>query len=497
MKKIVTSEQMKNLDRFTITKIGVPSLVLMERAALSVVEELKKSDFSLEHVLIVCGTGNNGGDGVAIARVLHLEGYRVSVCLVGEEQHQTEEMRTQIAIAKNYKVSFVNNPAWCEYTTIVDAIFGIGLSREIKETYKEVIESINHASAKVMAVDIPSGIHGNLGYPMGIAVEAYQTVSFAYYKPGLLLYPGASYAGKVTVADIGIRMPGKQGKRHIMYCLDKKDISLIPKRKHDGNKGTFGKVFLIAGNYNMSGAAYLCASACIHTGAGMVKVHTRQENREIMQLQLPEAMLSTYEENDWNKEQVQAGMRWADVIAIGPGMGTSPQAHEMLLYVVTKAENPLIIDADGLNLLSTMPGILKKCKVPCILTPHLGEMARLAGESVESLKTAFVEKIEAFAADYRVVCVCKDARTIIAVPMGTTYINLSGNEGMATAGSGDVLTGIIAGLMAQGMDPALAAACGTYLHGAAGDLAKKKKGSYSMIACDLIEQLGEVLKEKD
>ena len=248
MKQIVTGGQMKLLDSYTIEKMGIPSLVLMERAALSVCQALREEEFPLEKVLVLCGTGNNGADGVAVARMLHAAGVSVDICILGKKDHYTEEMRKQVDIAENYHISFVKNAVPAEYTTIVDAVFGVGLSREVGGVYRDTIEALNRSDAKVMAVDIPSGISADTGKVLGCAVKADVTVTFAYEKAGLLFYPGASYAGKIKTADIGIYMPPQNDFELSIQSCEDKDLFRIPVRKPDGNKGTFGKIFLAAGS---------------------------------------------------------------------------------------------------------------------------------------------------------------------------------------------------------------------------------------------------------
>lgn len=496
MKRVVTSEQMKAFDNYAIETMGMPSLVLMERAALAVVDELKRSDFSLSRVLIVCGSGNNGADGVAIGRILHLSGVNADVRLAGNPEHFSGDLKIQIQIARNYGLSFINNPTWSEYTTIVDAIFGVGLSREISGDYAEMIEQMNHSRALKIAVDIPSGIHGDSGAVMGLAVKVDKTVTFAFAKAGLLLYPGAFYAGQLVIADIGITEPQVLSFIPELYHLDAECLGWIPKRVPYGNKGTFGKALLIAGTSHMSGAACLSGKACLRTGAGMLKIHSREENREILQMQLPEALLSTYPQSDYNLLDLLSGLEWADVVGIGPGIGTSETAEAMLVYLLTHSNKPLVIDADGLNLLKEHLDLLAQYRGPCILTPHLGEMSRLAGQSVLDVKKDLFGIVQSFSQRTHTVCICKDARTVIADPSGELVINLSGNEGMATAGSGDVLTGVLLGLLAQGMDAKSAALCAVYLHGCAGDAAKEQKGSYGLMAHDIIDGLAPVLLKR-
>jgi len=573
MKKIVTNSQMKTLDNYTINVMEMPSLLLMERAALAAVDVLKTEKFNLSKVLIVCGTGNNGGDGLAIARLLHLSGVKADVYLAGNTEKTSEEHKIQKKIAENYGTTFVNNLKLSEYTTIVDSVFGIGLSRILTDEYQQLFHQINNATAKVLAVDIPSGIHGDNGQVMGAAVSADATVTFAYAKPGLLLYPGANYTGKVIIKDVGIYEYESSEKARIQV-IQKSDMSLLPPRLKYSNKGSFGKVLLIAGSYNMSGAAYLCGKACFYTGAGMVKIHTTESNRRILQKQLPEAMLSTYQDMEGYQEydedgnctkfreyaeyreyteyqehadyqELKKGIDWCDVIGIGPGLGTGQAAREIISFLLQSTDKPLIIDADGLNLLSKNMEQLKNYKGICIVTPHIGEMARLTGKKANEIKEDPIAAAISFAQKYQVVCVLKDVRTVIAQPDGECFINLSGNSGMATAGSGDVLTGMISGFIAQSicaskmealtaphyghaaskmealtaphyghsankmesltaphyghsankMEVGAITALSVYLHGKAGDKAKKKLGERVMMASDLIKQLSRLLKE--
>ena len=341
---------MKQLDQATIQTMGIPSLVLMERAALAVFDCLRQH-FSLKKTLVVCGSGNNGADGMAVARLLHLAGYSVDLYLAGNPASFTEEMKIQWQAAENYQVSIVNNCRFSEYTTIVDALFGVGLSRELSGKYQTLVDAINASGVPVLAVDIPSGIHAGTGQVMGTAVRAAETVTFAYRKLGISLYPGTVYAGNVRVKDVGI-----YGASEGIYALDKEAIFWLPARDPGGNKGTFGKVLLIAGSRNMSGAAYFSSKAALVSGAGMVRILTDESNRTILQQQFPEAMLSVYDSSMQHKklaDVLEKAMHWADVIAIGPGLSTSKTAEDLLQMVLTfRQSKPIVMDADALNLLA-------------------------------------------------------------------------------------------------------------------------------------------------
>lgn len=408
MREFVSGTQMKQLDRYTIQEIGIPSLVLMERAARSVYDTMIKERLPLKKVLVLCGSGNNGADGVALARMLHLSNISVDVEILGNPSHFTTEMKQQIEIAKKYQVAFVKNKSLSEYTTIVDAIFGVGLDREVGGGYKEKIKEINQADAKVVAVDIPSGIDSATGKVLGCAVCADWTVSFAYEKLGTVFYEGAEYAGNVRVADIGIVKMPEICFPISTYTFEEKDLKEKLFRRESGNKGTFGKVLLIAGNEMTSGAALLSASSVLHTGAGMVKVHTRKENRAILPVQLPEAMYCFYGKKEIKSEALAESLEWADVVGIGPGFGTNKQAEALLEFVLKYSKRPLVIDADGLNLLKSKLDLLEKYEYPVIMTPHLGEFSRLSGLSIKDWKQQPIELTNELAHRYNVTLVCKD-----------------------------------------------------------------------------------------
>lgn len=492
MKRILNSRQMQDTDRYTIDVMQMPAMVLMEKAAEAVYERLMIGTFDTKRVLVLCGSGNNGGDGMAIARMLTLHKANVELCLAGDPEHFTAESALQWKIAENYSVKVVKNPAWSEYTTIIDALFGTGLSRPVDRKYAEWIHAVNASAARVLSVDIPSGINGSTGQVMGHAVQADETVTFAFYKPGCLLYPGASYAGRVHLADVGIyEMP--EGYKPDIRLLERPDLRQIPPRAADGNKGTFGKVLVIAGSKDIYGAAYMCASAVFRTGAGMVKVLTARENRDLLAAALPEAMVSCYDGEDWLL-RLGDGIQWADYIGIGPGLGTGERAQALVQALLERADKPLVIDADGLNILSGHRDWLAGCRVPVILTPHMGEMSRLTKIPVQEIKKDPLGHSAALAKETGAVVVMKDARTVIGLPDGGTRLNILGNSGMATAGSGDVLTGTILGCLGSGLAPADAASVGVLLHACAGDLAAKELGEASLTAMDICRRLGPVMR---
>lgn len=494
MQYILTGEQMKRADRYTIETIGIPSMVLMERAALGVLDALETDKADLSHVLIVCGSGNNGGDGYALARLLHLKGCLVEVCFIGSEEKRSPENKKQKEICDFYQIPMIEQPITDDYTLIVDAIFGIGLTRKITGAYYSMITRLNQMHGMKIALDVPSGIHDTSGQIMGVAFQADLTVAIAYLKRGLLFGDGREHAGIVRVADIGISQQALRAEKPLSYTYDREDLlTRYPKRSEESHKGTFGRVLLIAGSRGMSGAAYLSAKAVYAAGAGLVQIYTSADNRVILQELLPEAIITTYEGYDEN--ELKERMKWADVIAIGPGLSQSETAFSLVKAVLYYAQVPCVLDADALNIVSRHKDWLLEAEQPLILTPHMKEMARLSGCTTEQIKDERFERAVLFAKEYALVLVLKDARTLVVKKDTDIFINTTGSSAMAKGGSGDVLTGILAGILAQGSMPYEAATLAVCLHGLAGDRARDKKGSYSVLAGDIIDGIGEVLHE--
>ncbi len=518
MKYTVTGKQMKAIDQDTIQRIGVPSIVLMERAALAVAdatEELLKTEKNknLVRIAAVCGTGNNGADGIAAGRILWGRGYEVTIFLAGNFEHGTEEYQLQKRIAKQVGISMrpATDLELCDGEIVLDALFGIGLGREIEGEYRQLIEKINQRQdIDVVAVDIPSGIHGDTGAVMGTASQATVTVTFGYMKSGLLLYPGRDYAGKVLVKDIGFFDSSRERTGWDAAVLEWGDVDRLPKRPPDSNKGTFGKLLVIAGSIGMSGAAYLSALAAYRMGAGLVRILTVPENRTVLQILLPEAIvdvleiprkpfdregrheeetLQCYPEWETFCQAVKECCAWSNGIVIGPGLGQAPYVEKLMEMVLASTEVPVVVDADGLNAVARTPWLTKYFSERVIVTPHMGEMARLTGQSIAALKADRLQAAREYAVRTGAVCVLKDASTVTADPKGLTWINTSGSSAMAKGGSGDVLSGVIGGLLVQGMSRVEAAAWGVYLHGLAGEKAAKKQGERAVMAQELAEAL--------
>ena len=505
---LVTAQEMKRYDTNTIEKYHMPGLLLMERAALVTVEELQCIRGSVPcRVLVVAGRGNNGGDGLAIGRLFMLQGYEVTFLMPGEDIYArcTEEVKRQIDILQAYQARIFSRLPEGEYDIVIDAVFGVGLSRAVEGIWTDVIQWINRSNAFVCSVDIPSGIHADTGKVMGCAVQADLTVTYGFRKAGHILYPGTVYSGKLVCRQMGIDERSFLGEEPYWYTYTGKEQGLLPARRPDGNKGTFGKALLIVGSREIAGAAMMAAKSTFRIGAGMVKVITTDENREALQQFVPEAMLLTYtgdmsrEDTTWMRKLAEAE-KWADCILIGPGIGTGPTAHRLLQFGISESRLPLVIDADGLNMLAEDPGLLSAMASrenqdrTIILTPHLGEFSRIFGCTVMQAKENLTEYPRQIADRLHCIIVCKDARTVVVQYMGRQgYINTTGNSGMATAGSGDVLAGMITGLLAQGMTGMDAAVAGVYLHGRAGDLAAESETETAMMATDIISCIKEAV----
>ena len=485
---------MQKADAHTIQKIGIPSVVLMERAALKTVEMMEQESIDCANALVVCGSGNNGGDGFAIARLLHEKDRRVTVAFVGKEASMSEECRLQAEIVRNLGLKIVTEIPEAEYTVIIDAVFGVGLSREVTGHYADVILQMNTMSGKKVAVDIPSGICSYSGRVLGSAFRAELTVSFQCEKLGTVMFPGKDYAGKKMVADIGIDTGFFRVNEEICYTLERSDIlQRLPVRKANSHKGSYGKVLMITGSKGMAGAAYLSAKAAYICGAGLVQIYTEESNRSILQQLLPEAIISVYQSYD--EEQLNRLLKWADVVCIGCGLGQNAVSESLLKGTLKYCKIPCVIDADGLNILTCHMDLLTNTDSPVILTPHMKEMSGLLGCSVGEITEERFDRLSGFARQYPVTCVLKDARTVVAKSRKPFFVNTAGNQAMAKAGSGDVLAGVITGLLAQHMDAYEAAVLGVYLHAGGGDEAKDISGSYSVLAEDLISGVKTCLRK--
>ena len=537
MRYVLDAASMKNVDSYSINTLGIPSVVLMERAALSVTEAIESKVKGNIHtdIICVCGRGNNGADGLAVARQLYLKGYNVDVYIINSHA-STKEFDIQLNIIKNLGIECINSPDFSKYGVIVDALFGNGLSRELAREARIVVDTINKCSTSVrsqytqnsdnngnrlvVAVDIPSGISASTGVVMGSAVNADITVTFGFEKIGHILYPAASYCGKIIRKDIGFAQYPDMTRD--IFTYDYSDISdMLPLRKPDGNKGTFGKALVIAGSRLYGGAAVLSSRAAARIGAGLVRTLTHISNRTAVITGNMECIVDTYDTDEEcgdfvkNTETlVDKCICWADVVCIGPGLSMEESAVKLVRSVSAKKNIKKLYDADALNIIAQYKIELDGSNDDVdyeaggnsgnasykddmsdknvVVTPHIGEMSRLTGLDIAVIKNNPIDTARTYSREHNCVCVLKDARTIVS-DGERVYINMSGNDGMATGGSGDVLSGIITGLMAQGLTTFEASALGVYIHGCAGDEAALSNGKYSMVAGDIIDNIKNVL----
>lgn len=483
MKYLYTNKEAKAIDTHAICTVGIPSLVLMEKAAMTIAAVLMERENRDMRILAVCGAGNNGGDGIAAARILHQQGYTAAVTVIGETDKMTAETKKQLEIAINCHVPVLPLSAITDgqFDIMLDGIFGIGLSREVEGVYEQIIDGINESGAKIYALDIPSGIHAGTGAVLNTAVRAECTITFGVNKIGLVLYPGCEYAGEVIVGDIGFPKESVYSVNSHSYFYEVEDIARLPERPANSHKGSFGKVLIAAGSETMSGACYLAAKAAYSMGAGLVRVVSTDNNREILLSSLPEILFSS-------RDEISEAVDWADTIVAGPGLGLSKESEELMKYIIENSPVPTVIDGDGIRLCRNLTETLTD---NFILTPHVKEMSYLTGISVGELKKDILGTTEKAAQDWKCTIAQKDARTV-ASDGRDCYVNVSGNNGMATGGSGDVLAGMIGGLLGQHMEPFEAAKLGVYLHGMSGDIMAEEKGTYSLMASDIITGISRI-----
>ncbi len=509
--KIVTAQQMKNIDRRAIRGFGIPGPVLMENAASAIMAEMEKFFDGLGGVRvgILCGKGNNGGDGLALARRLKIRGVPVRVALLAPFSAVTGEAKVNLSILRKTDVEIRENAAarsladiisWSD--VLVDALLGVGLASPLRGAYARAVAMVNASGRPVVSVDIPTGIDADTGAVMGAAIKADLTVTMALLKRGLVLYPGAEYAGTVRVADIGIPPEVIEQEKIAVRLLDRGSAwGAADRRKRDSHKGDYGHLMVIAGSPGKAGAAIMAARGALRAGAGLVSVATPNGLVPVIQSQLAEAMCVPAAESIegtlgvGSEEELLKAAEHMSAVALGPGLSTHFETAQVVRDMVQRLTVPMVVDADGLNAFAGYTGILKKAKAPVILTPHPGEMGRLVSMSSSDVQKDRLDVASRFAKEHKVIVVLKGAGTVVALPDGQMFINSTGNPGMATGGTGDVLTGMIGGLLAQGHPAAQAACLGVYLHGLAGDLAAKEKGEAAMIAGDLIEKIPEAMKE--
>jgi len=509
--KIATTQQIRNIDRRAIKEFGIPGMVLMENAATAVLAEMEHYFEGLAGVRvgIICGKGNNGGDGFALARRLRVRGAVVRVALLASFSEITGDARTNLATLRKTDIEILQKAtqssladviAWSEI--VVDAMLGVGLSTPVKGLFAQAVDLINVSDRPVVSVDMPTGIDADTGEVRGTAIKADLTVTMGLLKRGLVLHPGAQYAGRVRVADLGI--PGEviEKERVTVSLLDRAAMGgILNPRVPDAHKGDFGHLMIVGGSPGKTGAAVMASRGALRSGTGLVSVAAPNGLVPLIQSQSSETMCIPAAESiegtlgiGAEVELVKAAGRMSACV-IGPGLSTHYETVQSVRNLVQGLSVPMVIDADGLNALAGHTDILKRSAATIILTPHSGEMGRLLGVPSGEVQKDRINISLEFAKKYKVTLVLKGANTVVATPQGWVFINSTGNPGMSTAGTGDVLSGMIGGLLAQGYTASQSACLGVYLHGLAGDLAEKEKGEMSMIAGDLIEQIPAAIKE--
>ncbi len=514
--KVVTSKEMQEIDRRTIRDFGISGNVLMERAGLAVAEKIKEL-FEKRKIIVLAGGGNNGGDGIVAARNLYNWGWNVKVILLSKRDKLSPDCLTQYKIAEKIGVPVEFRLEISEKdlhsALVIDAIFGTGLSKDIAGKFADVILFLNRSDALVVSVDIPSGISSDTGQIMGEAVRADYTVTFGLPKRGQLLFPGAEYSGKLFIEDIGFPEELLRSEKLKIELLENRDVSLlIPERKKYSHKGDYGHVLVIAGSRGKTGAALMAAKACLRAGAGLVTIGAPESLIDVFQSRVTEEMVLPLSDKGGGILSSKASEKImdflhdkADVLAIGPGLSLTDDIKALLKSVVLGSTVPMVIDADAINALQGQQKIFQSAKAPVVLTPHAGEMARLLSKpkagsqksEVKLRKEIEQDRINTaiiFSKETGTYLVLKGVPTLIAEPEGSAFINSTGNPGMASAGVGDVLTGMIAAFLGQKLNSLEASILGVYMHGLAGDIASNKKGEHSLIASDIIDSIPEAFK---
>jgi len=512
--RVLNTQQMREADRQTIDDIGIPSVVLMENAGRQAVAAMEAAfdDLASSKVGVLCGRGNNGGDGFVIARTLAQRGIEAMTFLLGSVAEVKGEARTNLEVLGRIGLTVIeiaNAQEWelhftevSECDLIVDAIVGTGFHGPLTGLLETVVADVNGLGVPVVAIDLPTGVSADSQELDGKAIEASMTVTLAAPKLPLVFPPADAYAGDLVIADIGIpaSVIDELDGPYLEILTRERMRELAPARAADSHKGDFGRVLVVGGSVGRTGAAHLSALGALRSGAGLVTVATPKSAASIVAAMAPEYMTLPLEETAAGTIDFTAVERvldfQADVIAIGPGLGQDPSTSAFVHAIVERAGVPLVIDADALNaFVGDADRLIGRDGVDVIITPHPGEMARLLGVSIEQVQSDRLEHARDFAAAHRVHVILKGHRTVIAGPEGRSFVNLTGNAGMATGGTGDLLTGMIAAWFGQILDPEGACKLAVYLHGAAGDLAEADEGENALIASDISTRLGDALLE--
>ena len=510
---LVTANEMQKMDLSTIESFGLPGRILMENAGRGATQFFLEQFKNAENkkIGVIAGRGNNGGDGFVIARYLAQKGISVTVYLLSERQKISGDAAANLELLPPLKVPVIEMPdaeSFSAHQTAmrheaiwVDAILGTGLKSDVKEFFKDMIDFINQSNKPVFAVDIPSGLNSDTGQPCGACVRADATATFAFAKTGHFLLPGADYTGNLKIIDIGVPPHIANDVGPLQYLLTPDLIRTVSlPRPLDAHKGHTGHLLVIAGSTGKTGAAVMTAMSAMRAGVGLVTLGIPASLNPILEIHVTEAMTEPLPETkegvlgEASFDRIMALLSDKKCLAIGPGIGTNPETKMLVQRLLQESKKPMVIDADGLNCLIGRTEILKNFEKPIVLTPHPGEMSRLIGTTAADVQKDRIKCARNFAEKFNVHVVLKGARTVVAHPDGRVFINPTGNPGMASGGMGDVLTGVIAGFIAQGHSPELAAHAGVYLHGAAADSLAKNKGSFGYLATDVMNTLPEAIK---
>ena len=512
--KILTSAQMKEIDRRTIQDIGIPGPVLMENAGIQIFRFLQTVILPYVDegkIVIIAGKGNNGGDGLVIARHLWNNGMSPHVFLLGIKRELRGDAALNLGIAEKIGIpvkEIRSDADWKsqrrrlgEASLIIDAIFGTGLTKPAEGLYARAIQDINKSAAFKVAVDIPSGLSSDSFEIIGPAVRADVTITLGAPKVAHVLPPAEEWVGELMIADISIPRPFFDSPELKLEMVEKQDLlEAFRRRKKDSHKGTYGHLFILAGSFGKTGAALMAARAALKAGAGLVTVGTPRSCLPAVARGMAELMTEPLEETGEGtvaaeaRPHVRALIKGKDALLIGPGISAHNSTAVFLAKLLPELKLPVVIDADGLNILAQKPELLERLPRPTILTPHPGEFARLVDIPLREVIKRRLELAPEFARKYGAILVLKGYRSLVCPPDGRTFINPTGNPGMATGGSGDVLSGIIASFLMQEKDPLRAALAAVYVHGLSGDLAAEKIGERALIAGDLIRFLPRALK---
>jgi NAD(P)H-hydrate epimerase len=513
--KVVTGERMRELDRETIERYGIPGLTLMENAGRGAAQTILKELPGLTgrgKVLVLTGTGNNGGDGFVAARHLVNSRVEATVVLLGSREKVRGDARTNLEAWEKLagRTPEVLNSdelhPWCDrfnsHDLLVDALFGTGLNQEVGGIFAEAIQALNESITPKVALDIPSGIHATSGKVLGLAVKANLTITFGLPKIGQVIHPGLEYVGKLVTVDIGLPDAVVKNIPDAVTLLDPNIASgWVPRRFPDSHKGNYGHLLIVAGSLGKTGAACLAARGALKVGTGLVTVALPRSLTSIVVSGLPEAMtepLAETEAGTISKDalsQLEKALEGKTALAIGPGVSTLPEVGEVIREVIAKSGVPILLDADGLTHLARNRSLLKGRSSQTVITPHPGELARIFNTSPAEIQSDRIGSARRAARELEARVVLKGARTVIAEPEGEVFINPTGNRGMAQGGMGDVLTGMIGGLLAQGLSLSDASCLGVYLHGMAGDRIAGRQGPVGILASELADEIPLCLKQ--